>query len=249
MSSHRKKSRAEKLAAGSVLVVGAGGLGSAALLALARAGVGKIVIVDPDLVEESNLHRQVLYAEGDLGRPKAEAARERLLADFPALAIEAIVGRVEPADAWDLVEAQDVVVDATDDPATKFLLNDTAVLCETTLVTASAVGMRGHILTIKPGRGPCLRCLFESPPDAAEAPGCDVAGVLGPVPGILGALEAVEAVKAIAGGGASLVGRLVTYEGVSGTFRVVEFDERFECSVCGDTPTIRSAADLMGGTR
>jgi len=250
---HAKRSPADKLASGSVLVAGAGGLGSAAILAIARAGVGRIAIVDPDLVDESNLHRQSLFCDADVGRPKALVARERLAADFGSIEVEATVARIGPADAWGFIEGRDVVVDATDDPHTKFVLNDACVLSETTFVTASAVGMRGYVLTVKPGYGPCLRCLFEGPPSAVDAPGCDVLGVLGPVPGVLGALLAVETAKAIAGGGASLVGKLLQYEGVSGTFRTVEFDERADCAVCGDTPTIRSAMDLgasaPGGAR
>jgi adenylyltransferase/sulfurtransferase len=243
---HARKTPEEKLAVARVLVVGAGGLGSAALLGLARAGVRRIGVVDSDRVEETNLHRQVLYTDGDVGAFKVLAARARLQAEFAGIEVDAHVARIGSADgqadAWDLMDAHDVTIDATDDPAAKFLLNDTAVLSESVLVTASAVGLRGHLLTVKPGAGPCLRCLFEGPPSAEEAPGCDVEGVLGPVPGVLGALEAGEAVRAIVGG-RTAVGRLVTYEGVSGTFRIVEFDARRDCAVCGDAPTIRSVAD------
>jgi adenylyltransferase/sulfurtransferase len=246
---HGKKTPEEKLAAASALVVGAGGLGSAAILGLARAGIGRIAIVDADVVDESNLHRQVLFGDAEIGRPKATAAQSRLAESFPRLAVEATAARFAPRNAWDFLEGHDVVVDGTDDPATKFLLNDLCVLAETPLVTASAVGLRGYVLTVEPGRGPCMRCLFEGPPAPEDAPGCDVLGVLGPVPGVLGALEAVEAVKAIVGGGTSLSGRLLSYEGVSGTFRMVEFDPRPDCAVCGDTPTIRSVTDLRGVTR
>ncbi len=245
MTRHAKKSREEKIASAAVLVVGAGGLGCAALLGLARSGIRRLTVVDPDRVDESNLHRQVLYSDTDIGMPKALAAKASLETSFPGIDVRALEARVTSGDVWDLLDEHDVAIDATDDPATKFLLNDAAVLSESTLVTASAVAWRGHLLTVKPGHGPCLRCLFEDPP--TDAPGCSELGVLGPVPGVLGALEAVEAVKVVTGGGKTLVGRLLTYEGVSGTFRIVEFDARPDCAVCGDAPTIRSVVDLYAG--
>lgn len=170
-----------------ILVVGAGGLGCPAALALAQAGVEHLTLVDPDRVEESNLHRQLLHHPADVGRLKVESARERLSRQFPRLTVEAVPARVDAAVAGQLFPRADVVIDATDGVETKFTLSDAAVRCGVPLVYAGVLRLDGLAMRLSPG-GPCLRCLFESAP--ADGPTCAQAGVLGSLAGLLGGLQA-----------------------------------------------------------
>jgi molybdopterin-synthase adenylyltransferase len=184
---------------GSVAVVGVGALGSAAALELAAAGVGAIRLVDGDRVEISNLHRQMLHATTDIGRPKAVVAAAKLARASRALRVEARAERLGPHNAAALLADVDVVIDGTDDVATKYLMNDLCVRAGTPLVHAGVVGFAGQVLTILPGEGPCLRCLFPEPPADEETAGCRDAGVLGPAAAVVGALEARVAVEILAG--------------------------------------------------
>jgi len=233
-------SRRPKIEKAEVVVVGAGGLGSPVALSLAAAGVGTIRIVDADVVEPSNLQRQTLFVTADVGRPKAEAAAARLRAAAPAARIEAHALRLDAATAWQAFEDADLVVDGSDNFATKFLVNDACVLGEIPLVTGGIRSWLGQVLTVWPGRSPCYRCLFEEPPPPGEIPSCAEAGVLGALAGIVGALQAREALRLLRGEAALTQGMLLTIEAQSGLVRRVPVSERPDCAVCGDAPAIRT---------
>ncbi len=174
------------------LIVGMGGLGCPASLGLARAGVEHLTLIDPDVVELSNLHRQPWHRTSDLGRPKVTSAAEKLRAAFPSLQLEALQAHLDSSNAIELFRDHDVVIDATDGTGTKFLLNDAAVRVGVPLIYGGVLQLEGQLMRIRPG-GPCLRCLFETPPDADAVPTCAQAGVLGPLAGLIGALQAVMA--------------------------------------------------------
>ena len=214
------------------LVVGAGGLGGPALLTLASAGVGRLVLVDDDAVETSNLHRQPLFGERDLGRRKAEAAAARLARLFPGVQVEARDERFGPATAGALVREADVLLDASDGFETRFLASDTALVEGRPLVHGAVLRYTVHLLTVLPGRTGCLRCLFEGPPAPGEVPSCAEAGVLGPVAGLAGALMGAEAVRLLAGGAPAHAGRLLVYEARSARARVVTVATRPDCPAC-----------------
>jgi adenylyltransferase/sulfurtransferase len=220
------------LALARVLVVGVGGLGAPVAAALADAGVGTLGLVDPDVVDVSNLHRQPLYDESTVGHAKVAAAAVRLLARHPALTVEAERRRLGPDDA-DLVARFDLVVDGTDSIAAKFLLSDLAVATGRPLVHAGVVGFRGQVLTILPGTSACYRCIFETPPPAEETVSCTDAGVLGPLPALLGALQAAEVVRLLAGGAPAFADRLFTMDAWGGTWRSVPLARRLTCAACG----------------
>jgi len=219
-----------------VLVVGAGGLGCPALTYLAAAGVGTIGIVDADRVEATNLHRQPLYRAADVGRPKARLAAERLRAQNPLIRVEAFQERLTAENAAERLAPYDVVLDGTDNFATKFLLNDAAVLAAKTLVTASIHQLEGQIQVIRPG-GPCLRCLWPAAPEDGCVGSCAEDGVLGFVPGVLGTLQAAEAVKAILGMPTLSTELALVDLGNLGVQRLrLPRDPR--CPVCGEHPTV-----------
>lgn len=211
----------EKLRAGSVLVVGAGGLGCPALLYLAAAGVGRIVLLDPDRVDVSNLQRQILYSSADAGRPKALAAAERLRALNPHVSIEASPERLTRANALGLVRSVDLVLDGSDNFATRYLVNDACVLADRPFVYGAIQGFEGQVSVFNWRGGPTYRCLFPEPPPPGAAPNCAEAGVLGVLPGLIGALQATEALKLLAGVGEPLSGRLFLYDALSLTTRTL----------------------------
>jgi molybdopterin/thiamine biosynthesis adenylyltransferase len=228
----------ERLLAASVLVVGAGGLGSGCLPYLAAAGFGRITIVDGDRVEESNLNRQVLHRECDLGRPKAESAAERVSALYPEASVTARIERVDAGNALAVLSGHDVAVDCTDTFAAKFLLNDAAWLAGVPLVHAGVVGYAGQATTVLRGKGPCLRCLFPERPLDGEGPLSTRDGILGAAAGFFGALQAAEAVKAVTGAGTLLCGRLLVADLSAGTFRELEAERDRACPLCGESPRI-----------
>lgn len=209
----------EKLRTGSVLVIGAGGLGCPALLYLAAAGVGRIVLIDPDVVEVSNLQRQVLYATCDAGRPKALAAAERLRALNPHLVIEPHVARFNRANALAFAGAVDVVLDGSDNFATRYLINDACVLAARPLVYGAIQGFEGQASVFNHLGGPTYRCLFPEPPPPGAAPSCAEAGVLGVLPGLIGLVQATETIKLLTGLGETLSGRLWLYDALAMTTR------------------------------
>jgi molybdopterin/thiamine biosynthesis adenylyltransferase len=233
----------QKLRDASVLVVGAGGLGAPALYYLAAAGVGRLGVVDDDVVELSNLQRQILYTTDDIGRGKAETAAERLRALNPEVEVTAFTERVRAANVLDLVRAHDVVVTAVDNFPTRYVLNDACVLERKTLVDGAVLRMVGLAMTIKGGETACYRCLFPEPPPPAAVVSCSEAGVLGPIPGTIGALQALEAIKVITGAGRPLYDRLIQFDGAAMSFTEVEVARVPTCPVCGEAPTVTEPVD------
>lgn len=215
-----------------MLVVGAGGLGLPAALALAAAGVGTIAIADDDRVEVSNLHRQPLHRPPDVGREKAESAARALRRFWPSVRIVPIAERLREDNAEHLIASFDFTIDATDTAASKFLINDAAVAVGAPFSHAGAMGFGGQTMTVLPGKSPCLRCLFPEPPAPGEVPGCHEAGVLGGVVGVIGALQAAEALRILSGTPARLAGRMLTYDGLAGSAREVELARNPRCPVC-----------------
>lgn len=232
----------QRLAASSVLIIGAGGLGSPAALYLAAAGVGRIGLVDYDSVEASNLQRQVLFTHDDIGAGKAEVARARLLALNPRLAVDAHAVRLGPSNALDIFRRYDVVLDGTDRLAVRYLVNDACVLAGKPLVSCAIHRFEGQAMTYIPGRGPCYRCLHPLAGDAL-VPSCAEAGVLGVLPGVMGTLQATEAMKVLLGVGEPLLGRLLVYDALAMSFQQFSFQRRANCAVCGDNPTITRLED------
>lgn len=221
-----------RLSEKSVLVIGTGGLGGPALLTLAASGVGRIVLMDCDAVESSNLNRQPLFGEDDLGARKAGAAARRLRALRPDLEFEARDERFAPGNADGLVQGVDVVVDGSDNFATKFLANDAAVAAGRPLVHGGILRTTAQIMTVAPGPAGCLRCLFEAPPPADELPSNAAAGVLGALAGFAGALMAAEAVRLLAGERGAYLGRLLSFEARTARSRLVMVRRREGCPAC-----------------
>lgn len=223
----------ERLMASSALVVGAGGLGSPALLYLAAAGVGRVGIVDGDRVDASNLNRQVVHRESSVGRPKVDSAAETLRALRSGLAVDEHGEALTARNALELFARYDVVLDGSDNFPTKYLCNDASVVTGVPLVHAGVLRFAGQMTTVVPGRGPCLRCLIPEIPPRKDAPTCSEAGILGAAAGVFGSWQAVEAIKILAGAGEALAGRLLTLDTLSGTASVVHFPRDPGCPACG----------------
>jgi len=234
----------QALLEGAVLVVGAGGLGSPVLQYLAAAGVGRLGIADGDEVELSNLQRQVVHGTDDVGRPKAESAAETVAALNPDVTVERHPERVTAETAAELVADYDVVVDASDNFPTRFLLNDACVLAAVPLVHGAIYRFEGQATTVPAGGGPCYRCLFPAAPPDGTIPDCAEAGVLGVLPGTIGAIQATEAVKLLLGVGDPLAGRLLVYDARDLTAETVPLAADPDCPVCGDEPAIAGVADV-----
>jgi molybdopterin/thiamine biosynthesis adenylyltransferase len=215
----------------SALVIGVGGLGAPAAAALARAGVGRLRLVDPDVVETSNLPRQPLYDDGDVGAPKVTAAARRLQALHAGVRVEPVRERFDGDLA--LLRDVDVVIDGTDTVATKFVVNDATVAAGVPLVHAGAIGFRAQLLTVLPGESACYRCVFEEPPPADEVASCQEAGVLGPTVVLAGTLQAAEAVRLLRGERAQFANRLLTIDTKAGTWRSVPVGRHSACVTCG----------------
>ena len=216
-----------------VLLVGAGGLGSPAALYLAAAGVGHLTVVDFDDVDVTNLQRQVLHGSRDVGRPKVESARDRLLDLNPHLSLDARRERLGPENALALVRAHDVVLDGTDSFATRYLVNDACVLAGRPSVHASIFRFEGQATVLGTPGAPCYRCLYPSPPAPGEVPSCAEAGVLGVLPGLLGTIQATEAIKLATGIGRTLAGRLLLVDALSMEFRTLKVARDPACRACG----------------
>jgi molybdopterin/thiamine biosynthesis adenylyltransferase len=234
-----------KLKAARVLVVGAGGLGSPLVLYLAAAGIGTIGIVDDDLVELSNLQRQIAHTTARIGTPKVESAAIAATAINPEVRIEQHALRLNADNAMALIERYDLVCDGTDNFATRFLVADACVLARRTLVSAAVLRFEGQLSVFKAhvegprGGGPCYRCLYgEAPPDGA-VPTCSEAGVLGAVTGVMGTLQATEVLKEILGIGESLAGRLLIWDALASRFRSVRLRPDPHCALCGPEATIK----------
>ncbi len=222
-----------------VLVVGLGGLGSPAALYLAAAGIGRLGLVDSDRVELSNLQRQVLHDTAALGEGKVSSALRRLRALNPGVELAPHELRLEPAVAAELVRGYDFILDCSDNFATKFLVNDAAVLAGKPFCHAGALGFRGQVLTWRPEPPtPCLRCLIPEPPAPGDYPTAVEQGILGAVAGVLGALQAVEAIKVLAGVGEPLAGRLLTWDALSQRFSTVTVERNPDCPLCSVSPRL-----------
>jgi sulfur-carrier protein adenylyltransferase/sulfurtransferase len=215
-----------------VLVVGAGGLGSPVLLYLAAAGVGTLGVVEHDRIERSNLHRQVLFDAAAVGRPKIDTAVQRIQALNPFVTVEGHALQLGLDNALELIAKYDIVVDATDNFAARYLINDSCVLLGKPNVSASILRFEGQLSVFYPGRGPCYRCLYPSPPPRDLAPSCAEAGVLGVLPGIFGSLQANEVLKLILGAGECLIGRLLLLDALAMEFKTLRIARGRDCAVC-----------------
>lgn len=233
-----------RLREASVLCIGAGGLGSPALMYLAAAGVGRIGVVDADVVDESNLQRQVLFGSRDVGRPKVEAAADRLRDINPHAAVEPHAVRLTRDNAMALVGAYDVLLDGTDNFPTRYLCNDVAVRLRKPNVHGAIHRFEGQVSVFAPHReGPCYRCLFPEPPPPGTVPSCAEGGVLGVLPGLVGTLQATETIKWITGLGSPLVGRLLHVDALSMRHREIRLRRDPACALCGEAPTITELPD------
>jgi adenylyltransferase/sulfurtransferase len=231
-----------RLAEASVAVVGVGGLGSPVALYLAAAGVGRIGLIDDQRVDVSNLNRQVLFGDADVGKPKVEAAAEHLYAMDPGLHIESRHENVRLANVGELFERHDIVVDGTDAFETKFLLNDAAVVLRKPLVHGAVLQWGGQVLTVLP-EGPCLRCLFRDPPDPDAVQTCEEAGIIGAATGVIGSVQAEETLKVILGVGQPLSGRIFQHNGLTAETRITSFPKDPSCPVCSKTGPILDLVD------
>ena len=236
----------QRLLDASVLVVGAGGLGSPAALYLAAAGVGRLGIVDDDLVDESNLQRQVLHSTAALGEPKVESAEQRVRELNPDVEVVPYPERLSAENIDRILDERwEVIVDGADNFPTRYLLNDASVWHAIPVVHGSIFRFEGQATVFAPGTGPCYRCLFPQPPPPELAPSCAEGGVLGVLPGVVGSIQGAEALKLVLGIGEPLVGRLLLYDALSGTFDEVSVRRNPDCPVCGDAPTITEYVDYV----
>ncbi len=226
-----------------VLLVGAGGLGSPAALYLAAAGVGTLGLVDFDRVDASNLQRQILHGTPDVGRPKLDSARDRLHAINPHVRFVPHPERLTAANALALLAGYDLVLDGTDNFATRYLVNDACALLGKPNVYGSVFRFEGQASVFWAARGPCYRCLYPEPPPPGAVPSCAEGGVLGVLPGLIGVLQATEAIKLITGAGQPLLGRLLVYDALPMTFRTLTLRKDPACPLCGERPTITALQD------
>jgi sulfur-carrier protein adenylyltransferase/sulfurtransferase len=226
-----------------VLTIGAGGLGSPLGLYLAAAGVGTLGIVDFDVVDESNLHRQVLFGRSSVGRPKIEAATDRLRDVNPHIRIIPYETRLDSSNALDLFKDYDIIVDGTDNFPTRYLVNDACVLLGKPNVYGSIFRFEGQVSIFWGARGPCYRCLFPEPPPPGLVPSCAEGGVLGVLPGIIGSLQANEVIKLIVGVGDPMIGRLLLFDALAMKFRELKLNKDPACPICSQNPTQRHLID------
>jgi len=232
-----------KLKAASVLVIGAGGLGSPVALYLAAAGVGHIGLVDDDMVDVSNLQRQILHDTHYVGQPKAESGRHRLLALNPRIRVDAIQDSFNESTAMEIAAGYDILVDCSDNFATRYLINDLCVLTQRPDVYGAIYRFEGQVSVLDARHGPCYRCLFPEPPSAEISPSCSETGVLGTVPAVIGSLQAAEVIKLVLGIGSPLIGQLLIYEALEASFQKIKLAKRPDCAVCGQTPTVITLSD------
>jgi molybdopterin/thiamine biosynthesis adenylyltransferase len=248
---------ARRLRDGRVLIVGVGALGCPAAVQLADAGVGTLVLVDPDRVELSNLHRQILHTTSGIGTPKVLSAAAALRRRSPDLRVVTHAEALTAHNAAQLFPPADFIIDATDGVAAKFLINDAAVRWQRPFSHAGILGFLGQTMTVLPGRSACYRCLFPEPPPPDEIPTCQEAGVVGPIAGLIGSLQAAEAIKFLTGSGELASDRLITYDALTDRWRRVRLARNPRCPICahlsaaagsGGSPAARSleAADAAG---
>jgi adenylyltransferase/sulfurtransferase len=238
----------KKIAAAKVFLIGAGGLGSPAALYLAAAGVGTLGIIDNDTVDLSNLQRQIIHNTQTLQHPKVESAQATINKMNPDVKVIPYVGRISSENILDLIKDYDIVLDGSDNFATRFLVNDAAYFLKKTLVSGSIFRFEGQLTTLKPhdttdSPKPCYRCLYPEPPPAGLVPSCQEAGVLGVLAGTIGVLQAAETLKEILGIGTSLAGKLLVYDALEMSFRTVKVPKNKNCHLCGPNPTITKLLD------
>ena len=235
----------EKILGSKVLVIGTGGLGAPAAMYLAAAGVGTIGLVDFDVVDLSNLQRQIIHQTADVGKPKVDSGRETIEAMNPDVDVHTYNELVTSANIRDIIRDQDYdfIIDGTDNFPAKFLINDACVFEKKPFVHAGIIRFQGQLMTYVPGAGPCYRCVFKTMPPKDAVPTCRQAGVLGVMVGIIGTLQATEALKYILGVGELLTGYLLTYDALTMKFRKVKLPRDPHCAICGEHPTITELID------
>jgi molybdopterin/thiamine biosynthesis adenylyltransferase len=235
----------QKLCDGRVLIIGAGGLGSPIALYLAAAGVGTIGIADADDVDLSNLQRQVIHCTADIGKPKVESAREKMEAINPDVKVVTYKEWISAANITGTIADYDFIVDATDNFAAKFLINDACVLAGKPYSHGGVLQFNGQTITVKPRESACYRCIFPEPPPQDDILPCSRAGVLGVLPGVIGSIQATEAIKFLLGTGDLLTDRMLTYSALRMKFREVPLTRTAACPVCGESPTIFEVRDEL----
>lgn len=233
----------EKLLASKVLIVGAGGLGAPAALYLAAAGVGTIGVADGDVVDVTNLQRQVIHFTEDVGRPKVVSAAEKIHRLNPDVDVRIIDGRLTAATIAATIAEYDFVIDGTDNFPAKFLINDACVFGRKAYSHAGILKFHGQTITVKPHDSACYRCLFIEPPPPGAVPSCSEAGVLGGMAGIVGTIQAVEAMKYLLGIGDLLTSRLLVFDALAMRFNTVSVKKNPKCPVCGNNPTVTALVD------
>jgi adenylyltransferase/sulfurtransferase len=236
-----------KIANAKVVIIGAGGLGCPVGYYLTAAGVGTLALIDNDIVEMSNLQRQIAHSVHTIGMPKVESAQKTFHALNPDVNIVPLNIRISKDNIIDLIKDYDIVVDGSDNFPTRYLVNDACVMTGKPLVSGAILRFEGQVTTLIPGDGPCYRCLFEEPPPPGLVPSCQEAGVLGVLPGVIGGLQATEVLKLILGKGMVLKGELLIYNALLTTFRKVKIPRNPSCPVCGENPSITELIDYNEG--
>lgn len=234
----------QRLCASRILLVGAGGLGSPAALYLAAAGVGTVGIVDDDVVDVSNLQRQVLHTTAEVGQWKTDSARQALTALNPTIEIVGYRTRICAGNVREILSDWDVVIDGTDNFSTRYLLNDACVWTQTRLIHGAVYRSNGQVMVIDAEQGPCYRCVHPYPPPSGAVPSCAEGGVLGVLPGIIGTLQATEAIKLVVGGARPLIGRMLTVNAWDAQTGEIEVKKNPRCPVCGEHPTITQFVEI-----
>src|SRR6266581_4922922 len=236
-----------RLKQSSALIIGAGGLGVPLAQYLGAAGVGRLGIVDFDVIDETNLQRQVLYGTKDVGRKKIDVAKERVAQINPNVDVQTYETRLTSDNALDILKDYDVVIDGTDNFPTRYLVNDATVLLNKPNVYGSIFRFEGQASVFHAAKGPCYRCLYAEPPPPGLVPSCAEGGVLGVLPGIVGSIQAIEAIKLLLGRGDTLIGRLLVFDALRMKFRELKLRKNPECPICGSNPTIKELKEKIDG--
>ncbi len=233
----------EKMLNARVLCLGAGGLGSPTLLYLAAAGIGNIGVVDFDVVEMSNLQRQVIHSLDTVGVKKTESAKQFIEKLNPDVSVTTIDARLDSSNVMDIFKDYDIIVDGSDNFPTRYLVNDACTMLNKVNVHGSIFRFEGQVTVFKNGAGPCYRCLYPEPPPVGMVPSCQEAGVLGVLAGVIGTLQTVEVIKEVLGKGDQLIGKLLMYNALNAEFRKLNIRRDPHCPLCGDNPTIKELID------
>lgn len=235
----------QKLLEAKVMLIGAGGLGSPSGYYLAAAGVGRLGFIDMDVVDMSNLQRQILHDTAKIGKPKTESAKETINKLNPDVEVMTYQERITSNNIMDILKDYDIVVDGCDNFPTRYLVNDACIMLKKPNVHGSVFKFEGQATVFKPDDGPCYRCLYPEPPPPGMVPSCQEAGVLGVLPGIIGTIQAIETLKLILGIGNTLVSRLLIFDGLRMSFRELHLKKDAKCPLCGDSPTIKELIDYQ----